>query len=169
MRCGRSRELRPAFGTELWPIHEHVLQELQDHPPDQYYDLRAEGLIDFDIEEPVDQVPLFESDDGQDVHISEAPAEAAPGPPSSNESDRTNLSPSVPAPSTRQPGTPVGQVWSAPEFKGPRLQSFEDDTDQNAEPPGSPLLGPGTPVPTPDELEAAGVESQPRDVLILGV
>ena len=32
-----SREqMRPAFGTELWPVHEHILQEIQENPREDH-------------------------------------------------------------------------------------------------------------------------------------
>eukprot|EP00913_Durusdinium_trenchii_P020900 g19638.t1 len=37
-------QIRPAFGTELWPVHEHLLQQVQDNPPEEYYDIRSSQL-----------------------------------------------------------------------------------------------------------------------------
>lgn len=60
-------QLRPAFGTELWPVHEHILQEFQENPPDKYYDLRSSDLPpvpeDDDLKDGEDQIPLFQDDD----------------------------------------------------------------------------------------------------------
>ena len=177
-------QMRPAFGTELWPVHEHTLQELQDNPPDQYLDLRAEGDPP---EEPVDIVPLFQSEDEQDMDIprdqevedvvytpttpadSEPPAQEAQviqdSPPQSIGSDHTTLSPNAPTTpagearqQTRMPGTPVAQLWPQPDPKRARI---EEMPDLDLEPLATPEMNqPETHPPT------AGAESQSHGVLL---
>ncbi|CAK9099469.1 unnamed protein product, partial [Durusdinium trenchii] len=119
-------QLRPAFGTELWPVHEHVLEELQENPPDDYLDLRAaDGALPPE-EEEVDQVPLFLDqpdeeytptvvdpadipvpEDMEDEPVAELPP---PAPSEAVDSTGTDLT-TLPA-TSRAPGTPVGQLWS---------------------------------------------------------
>ena len=112
-------QIRPAFGTELWPVHEHLLQQVQDNPPEEYYDIRSSQLPpvpeDDDLEE-VHAAPVFEP---EEELLDRAPEEdeqamnAEPhedGPPEPGEaeqslgSDHTTLAPET---STRAPGTPV--------------------------------------------------------------
>ena len=124
-------QMRPAFGTELWPVHEHVLQELQDNPPQQYLDLRTDELppVPEDDDEDLDQVPLF-PDKKEEERMEEELGEGPPGEASSPAADAMDIlaeqeaaeaeDPTATAsdmttlpthPSTRAPGTPVGQLW----------------------------------------------------------
>eukprot|EP00913_Durusdinium_trenchii_P016249 g15271.t1 len=124
-------QMRPAFGTELWPVHEHVLQELQDNPPQQYLDLRTDELppVPEDDDEDLDQVPLF-PDKKEEERMEEELGEGPPGEASSPAADAMDVlaeqeaaeaeDPTATAsdtttlpthPSTRAPGTPVGQLW----------------------------------------------------------
>ena len=105
-------QMRPAFGTELWPVHEREMQQVMESPPDSFYDIRTEEIPgDDEADDVPDPVPLFEAHpepepDMEDVGPS-GRADSALG------SDRTQ-------PPTRAPGTPVGSLVQ-PSAKRARL------------------------------------------------
>ena len=112
-------QIRPAFGTELWPVHEHLLQQVQDNPPEEYYDIRSSQLPpvpeDDDLEE-VHAVPVFEPEEelldrapeeDEQAMNAEPHEDGSPEPGEAEQSlgsDHTTLAPET---STRAPGTPV--------------------------------------------------------------
>ncbi|CAK9108784.1 Retrovirus-related Pol polyprotein from transposon RE2 (Retro element 2) (AtRE2) [Includes: Protease RE2, partial [Durusdinium trenchii] len=162
-------QLRPAFGTELWPVHEHILQEFQENPPDKYYDLRSRDLPpvpeDDDLKDGEDQIPLFQDDDSvfndlidefpeeQEAEMETGEADQHPPPPepdgaASTGSDLTTLAAGT---STRAPGTPVTGIIRPPssreESLAPpkRLKTTPSGSQASNPPEESMVLEPATP------------------------
>lgn len=138
-------QLRPAFGTELWPVQEADLEALQQDVPKHYYDEVGEGPLDEDFRQPHEEmvVPLFESDaEGSIGKESSGPVPTTPEEPHPEEvqhsavpsaaSDGTQPHPESPlaARDTRVPGTPVQMLWE------PQAAVVEVE-DENIEPPES--------------------------------
>ena len=162
-------QLRPAFGTELWPVHEHILQEFQENPPDKYYDLRSSDLPpvpeDDDLKDGEDQIPLFQDDDSvfndlidefpeeQEAEMETDEADQHPPPPepdgaASTGSDLTTLAAGT---STRAPGTPVTGIIRPPSSREeslapPKRLKTTPSGSQASNPPEEPMvLEPATP------------------------
>ncbi|CAK9046745.1 unnamed protein product, partial [Durusdinium trenchii] len=162
-------QLRPAFGTELWPVHEHILQEFQENPPDKYYDLRSRDLPpvpeDDDLKDGEDQIPLFQDDDSvfndlidefpeeQEAEMETGEADQHPPPqePDGAASTGSDLTTLAAGTSTRAPGTPVTGIIRPPssreESLAPpkRLKTTPSGSQASNPPEGSMVLEPATP------------------------
>lgn len=165
-----SREqIRPAFGTELWPVHEHILQEIQDHPPDDHEDARTGTLPPEELppvpeddeldEEDIDRAPLFDMDGLMD-DVEYTPSlrpEAAEQPETpSHGTDLTTLPATSPHGLTRAPGTPVDHLWriEGQESKKPRLEQVSTGSAATPPPQEEPMATP--------RLEPSGVNIASR-------
>lgn len=147
-------QMRPAFGTELWPVHEHVLAEMQENPPDDYIDLRTDQLPPDPDQEDIDRVPLFgsdveieDNDDEEKVEMAEPGLEYSPGTPVPSEpgTDATTLPAGT---RTRAPGTPVGQLLADAERESKRLRLNSQGTPEPIDDISDEDFGP---------LEASGI------------
>ena len=114
MRRVAKEQMRPAFGTELWPVHEHVLAELKDNPPDDFYDLRTDQDPPDPDEEDIDRIPLFDPDPEMvdDIEDKQMDAQEEDGytPTSPMPSEVGTDATTLPAAASRAPGTPVGHL-----------------------------------------------------------
>ena len=151
-------QMRPAFGTELWPVREHVLKELQENPPDDYYDIRT-GEQPPPEDDEVDRIPLFDSDPEPDEGEHPEPLQQAES--ASGSGEGTDLT-TLPATTTRAPGTPVGSLLQ-PEFKRPRMTPPKRQKT-TSEPATS--MASGVEVPIPEEPpEQAGLDFNDTSVV----
>lgn len=62
-------QLRPAYGTELWPVQDAELESLQQDIPKQFYDEVGQGPVDEDLQSHHVEmiVPFFESDGEESI------------------------------------------------------------------------------------------------------
>ena len=110
-------QLRPALGTELWPIQELDLQYIEDNMLEEYHDERGDAPLPTDYaDEPLESIVVPVYDPGA---VDLPPAHGAAT--SSAPTDVTQLSPTA----TRAPGTPVAGLFP---LAGDRRSA---DGDQN--------------------------------------
>ena len=154
-------QLRPAFGTELWPVSEEDLQWLEDNMPEEFYDERGDPPLPDDI--PPDAlheefvIPAYDdevemAEELRPAEVQQVPPELAQPPDpmqtSPAPSDATQPHPESPL-LTRAPGTPVGGL----------LQNALREPDPKRQRLG--LTPPASSAVVPDSDEDVGsVESQ---------
>eukprot|EP00913_Durusdinium_trenchii_P002034 g1880.t1 len=120
-------QLRPAYGTELWPIAEDDLQWLEDNMPDGYYDERGDAPMlddDQEIKHEAIQVPFYEPAGPEEKSEETLPPPQPPEVPAGHQQvpDQPAAS-SAPSDATqphqsshlhsRAPGTPISGLFKA--------------------------------------------------------
>ena len=120
-------QLRPAYGTELWPIAEDDLQWLEDNMPDGYYDERGDApMLDDgqEVNHEAIQVPLYEPAGPEEKPEETLPPPQPPEVPAGHQQvpDQPAAS-SAPSDATqphqsshlhsRAPGTPISGLFKA--------------------------------------------------------
>ena len=110
-------QLRPAFGTELWPVQEDDLQHIEDNMPDVYYDERGDPPLATDFADAPEESIVIPHYDSEPVA---AGTDAAAASSSQAPSDVTQLSPTA----SRAPGTPIGSLFPP---RNPRRSAGESE------------------------------------------
>ena len=172
-------QMRPAFGTELWPVGEEDLQWLEDNMPGEYTDERGEPPLPGDVPPEAqheDFVVPYADDEheaAEELHP-EVPPDGPPEPHLPREddardvsvppSDTTQLHADSPL-ATRAPGTPVAGLFKARPQTPPQDMPEPDPKRPRLE--AEPLQAEVIPVPDDDGSDLEIMERPPHEVDVI--